>query len=125
LRPSTIARVEGGSHVPHDKLTVAAWFKDEWLPSIKPRHAADARGHRRTVSAATWDTYRQDLERYVIPRIGGLRLQALTPGQLDELYDELEANGGRGGRPLAPKSVANIAGIVHGQPQPRFPHARC
>jgi integrase len=108
-----IARVEGGSHVPNDKLTVAAWFQDEWLPSIEPRDATAARGHRGTVSAATWDTYRQDLERYVIPRIGGIRLQALTPRQLDELYDELEASGGRGGRPLAAKSVANVAGIVH------------
>jgi hypothetical protein len=48
-----ITRVEGGSHVPKDKLTVAAWLQDEWLPSIEPRDGADARGHRGTVSAAT------------------------------------------------------------------------
>ncbi|MBS3939723.1 MAG: site-specific integrase [Actinobacteria bacterium] len=96
-----------------DRITVASWFVDEWLPSIKPRHAADARNHRGTVSIATWDAYSSDLKRYVIPRIGALRLQALTPGQLDELYDELEASGGRDGRPLSAKTVANVAGIVH------------
>lgn len=105
--------LENGTHVPPDRLTVAGWLTDEWLPSIKPRNAADARRHRGTVSAATWDAYRGALDRYVIPRVGGVRLQAVTPGQLDQLYDELEATGGKGGRPLSAKTVANVAGILH------------
>lgn len=105
--------LDDGSHVPTDRLTVAAWLTEEWLPSIKPRNATAARRHRGTVSAATWDVYRGSLDRYVLPRIGGIRLQALTPGHLDELYDDLEAAGGRGGRPLSAKTVANVAGILH------------
>jgi integrase len=105
--------VEDGTHVRADALTVAAFLTDEWLPSIRARTAEDARRHRGTVSPATWDAYRGDLERYVIPRIGGVRLQALTPAHLDDLYDELERCGKRDGTPLSSKTVANVAGIVH------------
>ena len=105
--------LEDGTHVQADALTLAAYLTDEWLPSIKARSAEDARRHRGTVSPATWDTYRDALERYVIRRIGGVRLQALTPAHLDELYDDLERSGGRGGKPLAAKTVANVAGVMH------------
>jgi len=45
---------------------------------------------------------------YLVPRIGGLGFQALRPGHLDTLYDDLLANGGRKGKPLSPKSVTNV-----------------
>jgi integrase len=110
---AALESVEDGSHVPLDAMTVAGWLRDEWLPSIKPRSARAARRHRGTVSAATWEAYRGDLERYVMPRLGGIRLQSLTSGHLDELYDDLETSGGRGGKPLAAKTVANVAGVLH------------
>lgn len=108
-----LSDVDEGTHVEPDGLTVAAWLLDEWLPSIKPRSAEDARRHRGTVSPATWDTYHSEIKRYVVARIGGLRLQALTPAELDDLYDELERAGGKGGRSLSAKTVANVAGVVH------------
>lgn len=108
-----LTAIDEGQHVDPDRLTVAAYLIDEWLPSIKPRMADSARGHRGTVSAATHDAYRRDLTRYVVPRIGAVRLQALTPAQLDELYDELERSGRRDGTGLAAKTVANVAGVVH------------
>lgn len=108
-----LTTIEDGTHVSRTDVTVAAWLLDEWLPSIKPRDPEDARRHRGTVSPATWDVYRRDLRRYVIPRIGGVRLQALAPSDLDLLYDDLEQAGGRGGRPLSTKTVANVAGVVH------------
>lgn len=61
-----------GTHVPADRITVAAYVTDEWLPSIRPRGAADARRHRGTVSIATHDRYARDLKRYVLPRIGAI-----------------------------------------------------
>jgi integrase len=65
------------------------------------------------VTAATYERYSGDLRRYVIPRIGSVQLQALTAAMLDELYDELERAGGRGGRPLSAKTAANVAGALH------------
>jgi hypothetical protein len=58
-------------------------------------------------------SYRQDLTAHVIPRIGHIHLQALTPDGLSRLYDDLEEAGGRDGQGLAPKTVANIHGILH------------
>ena len=105
--------VEDGTHVEADALTLSAYLTGEWLPSIKARSAEDARRHRGTVSPATWESYRGSLDRYVTRRIGGVRLQALTPAHLDELYDDLERSGGHDGRPLKAKTVANVAGIMH------------
>lgn len=45
----------------------------------------------------TLANYRQCAEVYVIPRIGGVKLQALTPEHLDGLYRELERQGKRAG----------------------------
>jgi integrase len=105
--------LDEGTHVPADRITVAAYLTDEWLPSIRPRGAADARRHRGTVSVATHDRYARDLKRYVLPRIGAIRLQSLTPADLERLYDDLEARGGQEGRPLTAKTVANIAMTLH------------
>ena len=105
--------VEDGSFIEPDRLTFAAYLNDEWLPSIRARSAEDARRHRGTVSPATWESYRGSLDRYVIPRLGTVKLQGLTPSHLDELYDHLETAGGQGGRPLKAKTVANVAGIMH------------
>ena len=105
--------IDDGSHVPIDQVTVGRYIIDEWLPSIRPRSAEAARRHRGTVNVATHDRYRQDLERWVLPRIGGVKLQALTPKAIDKLYDELETSGRRDGGPLSPKTVANLHGVLH------------
>jgi integrase len=105
--------LDGGTYIAPDRLTLAGYLVDEWLPTIKARTADGGRRHRGTVSAATWDAYRRDVERYVVPRLGTVPLQQLTPAHLDTLYDDLEREGGRGGRPLAAKTVANVAGVVH------------
>lgn len=104
--------VDDGSYIDPDGATVAQYLTDEWLPSIKPRGATGARRHRGTVAASTWDRYRRDLNRYVIPHIGGVRLQELGPSDLDRLYDHLEREGGQGGKPLGAKTIANVHGTL-------------
>lgn len=90
-----------------------------WLDglSVKPTSQAD---------------YRQSIECYIAPRIGGIRLDRLTPEHLDRLYRGLETNGKRRGacrtdgrtcqaRRCAPdlheglsaKSVRNVHGCLH------------
>jgi integrase len=90
-----------------------------WLAglSLKPTSLAD---------------YRQSIECYINPRIGGIRLEQLTPEHLDQLYRALESNGKRRGpcrtdgrtcktvgcHPdlhdgLSAKSVRNIHGCLH------------
>ena len=110
---AVLTDVADGTHIEADPLTLASYLRDEWLPSIKARKGDEARRHRGTVSAATWSSYQGELERYVIPHLGGVRLQALTPAHLDGLYDDLERSGRSDGGPLAAKTVANLAGTFH------------
>lgn len=84
------------------------------------------------VKPTTRADYRQSIDCYIGPRIGGVRLEQLTPEHLDRLYRGLEANGKRRGacrtdgrtcpvddcspdlhHGLAAKSVRNVHGCIH------------
>jgi len=92
------ARVDArrGQYVDRDSMTVAEYLL-EWLDA----HAA-------SVKPKTASGYRYNLEHWVIPRIGGMRLQGLRPAVVSKMYRDLAAGGGRGGRPLSASSVANV-----------------
>jgi integrase len=86
-----LGRVDSGSYVPSSRTTVAEYLR-QWLNGIR-------------VKPTTLANYRGSAEAYVIPRLGGLPLQALTAEHLDVLYRELERSGRRDGGALAPKTV--------------------
>lgn len=76
--------------------TVAKWLR-VWLDTIAPR----------TASTTTIETvYRPRIERWIIPRIGGHRLDRVRPEHLDALYLELAASG------LSSKSVLMVHQIL-------------
>ncbi len=102
-----------GAAIDPSRQTVAEFIRDEWLPSRAPTTGRAGRGHRGKVGIQTWDSYRGDLERHVIPRIGGITLQKLTPSDLNRLYDEIEQSGGQRGVGLAPNTIANVHGVIH------------
>ncbi len=83
-----------GTAVARNRVTLAA-FLTEWLETIRPR-----------VRETTWVSYEMAANR-IIRQVGAVTLQALTPLQVESLYATLLANGGTGGRPLAPKTVRN------------------
>jgi hypothetical protein len=119
LREATTARTrllrerDTGSAIDPSTQTFAEYLRDEWLPSREPVTGRAGRGHRGKVGVQTWDSYRGDLERNVIPRLGGVPLQKLAPADLNRLYDQLEQSGGQAGSGLSPKSIANIHGVIH------------
>ena len=92
------ARVAGrrGSYVDRSAVTVAAYLR-EWLA-----------GHEVAVKPKTFSGYRDDVEGYVIPRIGGMRLQNVRPATIGRLYRDLLDAGGRNGRPLSPSTVEHV-----------------
>jgi integrase len=59
-----------------------AEFLNEWLVAVKP-----------SVDASTWQSWRDYARTYVIPRIGGIRLQSLNEPELLKLYGKLLAEG--------------------------------
>jgi integrase len=85
-----------GEYVDRSALTVRE-FLTEWIEA-----------HTASVKPGTAAGYRADVERYITPRIGGLRLQSLRPAMLSKLYRELAESGGKDGRPLAASTVAHV-----------------
>jgi site-specific recombinase XerC len=49
----------------------------------------------------------------VVPTIGAIRLQDLTPAHVEAAYSQLEKTGGRNGTGLPPKTLANLHGSLH------------
>lgn len=96
------ARVKArrGEYVDKNRLTVAAYL-DEWIE-----------GHAVEIKPKTLAGYRDLLDRYVRPRIGSVRLQALRPATLTKFYRELRESGGRDGRELSPRTVDLVHAIL-------------
>lgn len=57
------------------------------------------------LKSSTWASYEKTVRVYVLPRIGNVPLQKLTADHLDQMYIDLLASGGRGGKPLTPRTV--------------------
>ena len=89
-------RARRGEFVNRSTSTVAGYLA-EWVEA----HAA-------TVKPKTFAGYRYDIDHYIVPRIGRMRLQALRPAVISKLYRELAEHGGRDGRPLSATTVSHI-----------------
>ena len=95
-RDEARVRARNGQYVSRSVSTVAAYLA-EWLEA----HAA-------TVKPKTLAGYRHDIDHYIAPRIGRMRLQGLRPAVISKLYRELAEHGGRDGRALSATTVSHI-----------------
>jgi len=99
-----LARLREGTFVRPSPRGLGAFLVDEWLPAVRPPR----------VRPSTWDSYRMAVERHIVPALGGVLLQGLTPAHLTAFYRTLLDDGRRDGRGgLAPKSVRNVHGVLH------------
>jgi integrase len=94
-----LTSVDRSEYVDPTTLTTGEYL-EAWLPTMRLR-------------ASTMDVYRVQLRAYVVPRIGAVRLQQLTPSMLDSFYMELERAGGQRGRALSAKTVRNVHVMLH------------
>lgn len=97
-----LARVDArrGQFVHRNKVTVEQYLR-EWLE-----------GHALEVRAKTLEGYRSLMERYVIPRLGKMRLQSVKPTTLSTFYATLRREGGRDGQPLSPRTVNYVHSVL-------------
>ena len=77
-----LSRIDGGRYAAPAKLTVAEYLNAEWLPAVES-----------TLRPLSVTKYRAMIRRYIIPALGGVRLQALSAGHLNGLYAQLERDG--------------------------------
>jgi integrase len=100
-----VKRVQDGDYRSPERITLGDYLVERWLPVRKSQ-----------VGHSTFDSYRRTINSHVLPRIGMIPLQRLTPEDLDGFYSDLLVEGrlnGGGGGGLAPKTVRNIHGMLH------------
>lgn len=87
-----------GSYVKAERISFADFLVDEWLPSRRPP----------VLEESTWHSYDRYLRLHVIPDVGVIALQKLSPVDLNRLYRRLLESGRHqpGPRPGRPPTVA-------------------
>jgi integrase len=98
-----IMALQTGTYVEASRRTVRSFLLDEWLPDREPPK----------LRATTYANYQTQIRTHVLPALGSVELQRLTPAQLNTFYRTLLASGRRDGQGLAPKTVKNIHAILH------------
>lgn len=98
-----MANVHEGRYVRPARGTVGEYLTESWLPEkIKLG----------TLRESTALGYAKVIRSRIVPFIGDVQLTALDAATLQAFYAHLLSEGGEGGRPLSPKSVANAAGVL-------------
>jgi integrase len=104
IEAELLAEVGAGRHKGSRSRTVGEllerWFA--WRQAVKP------------ISPTTAMGYRGDLDRYILPALGKLRLHRLDAATLDAFYTHLRAGGGKDGRPLSASLVREVHAILSG-----------
>src|SRR5215475_8498483 len=89
-------RARRGEFVNRSTSTVAGYLA-EWVEA-----------HASTVKPKTFAGYRHDIDHYIVPRLGRMRLQALRPAVISKLYRDLAEHGGRDGQALSATTISHI-----------------
>jgi len=95
-RDEARVRARRGAYVNRSTSTVADYLA-EWVEA-----------HASTVKPKTLAGYRHDIDHYIVPRIGRMRLQALRPAVISKLYRDLAEHVGCDGRPLSAWTVSHV-----------------
>lgn len=93
--------LDQGTYTGPCRLTVK-----EWLDVWKTEYTGD-------VKASTAYIYQKNLDMYVVPYIGSVKLQALTAPMVQSLYNRLMKPEKRGIKAISAKSVRNVHGVLH------------
>jgi integrase len=99
---SRLASERNGRNDGARSLSFGAFLASRWLP-----------GKRLVLATSTYDGYRRNVERHVLPALGRVGLRHLRPHHLEALYERLLHPGdGRAG--LAPKTVYEVHLVIRG-----------
>jgi integrase len=104
-----VTAFENHEFVQSQKLAVGEYLTEHWLPMLVDR-----------IKPTTLDSYERMVRCYVLPRIGVVKLQALSVGHLNRLYADLRQSGGtqfakaKRGQPkgLSQKTVRNVHAML-------------
>lgn len=89
--------IDKGIYIEPSKMTV-----EQWLESWISEYTGDVKPY-------TKRAYTTNIKNHIIPAIGAIRMEKLTPLQVQKFYNECI----RGEKNLKPKTVKNIHGVLH------------
>lgn len=89
-----LGQLSTGQYVAPSKLTVRLFLEDEWLPAV---HGS--------LRPLTFESYAGNVRNHIVPRLGSLPLQQLTPSMLNSMYSELRST-------LSPRTIRYIHAIM-------------
>jgi len=105
LLADLVKRSHGGERVVSERITLGKYLTERWLPIQEAR-----------LRRSTFESYRRNIERHVVPALGTRPLDRLTVEDIDVFYSHLLTKGRRtknGTTGLAPKTVHNIHVMLH------------
>jgi integrase len=95
--------VESQTFTPPTKITVKQFLLSEWLPTAKG-----------SLRPTTYASYAMLTREHIIPSLGFVQVQKLTPGAINALYAHLSEHGRvHGGGPLSASSVRRVHAVLH------------
>lgn len=95
-----IGTVEAGTYVSTTGVTVGEYLAG-WIENMRTQ-----------VRATTWHGYNSSVKR-LTKQLGAVKLQALTPLQVETCYARIQKEGGKRGGPLSPKTVKHVHVVLH------------
>ena len=78
------------------------YLTKEWLPAIE-----------HTIRPTTYRSYVAHVECHILPALGSVQLQKLSPAQINALYAKLGRSGKRNGQGLTALSVRHVHAVLH------------
>jgi integrase len=84
-RIEALSSLANAAYVTSERTSVGTFLLDEWLPSRRPP----------VLEESTWRSYDRYIRLHVVPHIGAIQLQKLSPVDLNRLYRHLLETGRR------------------------------
>ena len=100
-----ITQMGTGEYSPPDKMTVRAFFE---------RFLRDYVWRKENLSPETAQVYQIIIEKHLVPALGSIQLQKLTPDRIEAYYTDKLENGRRDGKGgLSPRTVRHHHRLLH------------
>ena len=102
-----LGAMHAGTLVDHSKTTVAEYLRG-WL------NTEPVLTHKgKLMAGKTLERYRQLAEQQIVPHLGTIALQKLLSDNIQNWHLTLLKTGGKGGKPLSPRTVGHAHRVLH------------
>ncbi|RIK36689.1 MAG: site-specific integrase [Chloroflexi bacterium] len=103
LYSATVTQLDGGDYIEPSTVTIGEYLT-RWLDTYA----------KHNVRATTYRSYEQLIRLHITPALGNVRLQKLTPVQLQAFYSDKLTTGRADGKPggLSPRTVLHLHAVI-------------